>query len=351
MTQYRAFKCKACGSDMDYAIGLHSLKCISCGAAEVIEVAGMDFTAHDYLHTSRKVDHSDVNAVQHELHCENCGADFVMPAHVHADECPYCDLNVVVPLGLERQLVPDGLMPFEVNQQRAEKGFKEWLHGLWFAPNALKRKAIQAQPIVGSYMPLWSFDADTYSRYTGSRGDNYVTTVRRNGETQTVVKTRWRNVSGDVDVKFDDLLVLGTESLPLKFQNFLSDWKLNQSMSYDARYLSGFRSELYTIPLSQGLTNAKHVMNQVIRAHIRRDIGGDHQRIYSTDTSYHNLGFQLILAPIWISAFNYNKKTFRYVINGQTGKAYGERPWSWWKIAGLVVTLAGLAATAYYYSQ
>lgn len=351
MTQYSAFKCQVCGSDMDYAIGQHSLKCISCGEAEVMEVAGMDFTAHDYSQTSRHIDRDDVNHVQHELHCENCGADFQLPAHAHADECPYCDLNVVVPLDLERQLTPDGLMPFEIDQKAAESGFKKWLHGLWFAPSALKKKAIQAQPIVGSYMPLWSFDAKTDTRYTGSRGDNYVTTVRRNGQTQTVVKTRWRNVSGDVYVQFDDLLVLGTNSLPLKFQNFLSKWQLQASKAYDERYLSGFRSELYTLPLSQGLQNAKHVMNDVIRAHIRRDIGGDHQRIYSTHTDYHDLGFQLILAPIWISAFNYNQKTYRYVINGQNGKAYGERPWSWWKIAGLVLTLASLGGMAYYFSQ
>ncbi len=336
---------------MDYAIGQQSLKCISCGAADPIAVEKMDFTAHDYRQNESLAPELDANRVNHDVHCDNCGAEFTLPPDAHADECPYCDMNVVVPVELERYFKPDGVLPFDVDQIKAEAGFKDWLHGLWFAPNALKRKAIQATPIVASYMPFWSFDADTFSRYRGSRGDDYVTTVRRNGQTQTVVKTRWRNVNGSVSVPFDDLMVLATQSLPLKFQNFLSKWKLHKAKKYDPRYLSGFRSELYSIELTDGFVLAKDVMDSVIRVHIKRDIGGDHQIIRSVNTQYNDVGFQLILAPVYISAFNYNKKTYRYVINGQNGKAYGERPWSWWKIGGLALLLGTLAAGFYYFAQ
>lgn len=349
--QYSTFSCRNCGSDMDYAIGEHSLKCISCGEASPIEESRMDFSAHDYWATKRHLEAGDVNVVKYELHCNNCGADFVLAAQVHADECPYCDTNVVVPLDLQRQIMVDGLMPFEVTQAQADASFKQWLKGLWFAPNALKRKALQVQPIVGSYMPLWSFDAKTDSRYSGSRGDNYVVTVRRNGQTHTEIRTRWRAVSGSVFVAFDDVLVLACSSLPLKFQNFLSNWDLSCSKSYDERYLSGFRSELYTIALPDGLEHAKKVMDSVIRGHIRRDIGGDQQIISSVDTNYQQIGYQLILAPMWISAFSYKHKTYRYVINGQNGKAYGERPWSVWKITFAVLFAALAIAVGFYFSR
>lgn len=349
--QYSTFSCRNCGSDMDYAIGEHSLKCISCGEASPIEESRMDFSAHDYWATKRHLEAGDVNVVKYELHCNNCGADFVLAAQVHADECPYCDTNVVVPLDLQRQIMVDGLMPFEVTQAQADASFKQWLKGLWFAPNALKRKALQVQPIVGSYMPLWSFDAKTDSRYSGSRGDNYVVTVRRNGQTHTEIRTRWRAVSGSVFVAFDDVLVLACSSLPLKFQNFLSNWDLSCSKSYDERYLSGFRSELYTIALPDGLEHAKKVMDSVIRGHIRRDIGGDQQIIHSVDTNYQQIGYQLILAPMWISAFSYKHKTYRYVINGQNGKAYGERPWSVWKITFAVLFTALAIAVGFYFSR
>ncbi|MFC3193513.1 hypothetical protein ACFODZ_04550 [Marinicella sediminis] len=360
MTPYRHFKCNHCGSDLDYAIGLHSLKCISCGHVDPIEASALDrYLVHDYKAAISQINYFDPSDIQHELKCENCGADFVLADNVHADECPYCDLNVVVPVQHERQLSPDGLLPFEVVQSAAEASFKKWINGLWFAPTALKRKAIQAKPILGAYLPIWAFDAQVDSEYEGQRGDNYTTyrnvRVKVNGKTvsrrQAVTKIRWRHRSGRVFNQFDDVLVLGSFTLPLKFQRFLSVWDLTQTREYNEKYLSGFRSELYQVSLPEGFKRAKDVMYQTIRATVKRDIGGDHQRIHHIDSTYHEVGFKLILAPMWISAFNFKNKSFRYVINGQNGKAHGERPWSIYKIIGSVMMLAMIAALIYVLTQ
>lgn len=360
MIAYTHFKCNQCGSDLDYAIGMHSLKCISCGAVDPIEASPLDmYLAHDYKAAISELSYFEPQTISHELNCENCGAHFMLSANVHAEECPYCDSNVVVPVDLSRTLTPDGVIPFEIHQHQAEAAFKKWLGGLWFAPSALKRKAIQAQGIVGSYMPLWAFDAQVDSRYSGERGDNYTTTVRVptkvNGRTvmqnKTVVKIRWRHRSGRVHNSFDDVITLGTRTLPIKFQNFLSDWDMLQTQNYNEKYLSGFRSELYQIGLPDAFNMAKDVMQRTIRRTVRRDIGGDHQRIHHIDSSYHEVGFKLLLAPMWISAFNYKQKTYRYVINGQNGKAHGERPWSVFKIVGLVVTLAAVAGAIFMFAN
>ena len=360
VTAYTHFKCNQCGSDLDYAIGLHSLRCGSCGFVDPIESTPLDqHLAHDYQSAVSELSYFEPKAIDLELQCSNCGANFIMDTNVHADECPYCDLNVVVPADSQRTLEPDGVIPFEVEQHQAEKAFKDWLHGLWFAPSALKRKAIQAQGIVGSYMPLWAFDAEVSSNYRGARGDNYTTTVRVprkvNGrtvmQTQTVVKIRWRNCSGWVQNSFDDVITLGTHTLPLKFQNFLSEWNLSATQNYNEKYLSGFRSELYQIGLPEAFKLAKDIMYRTIRATVRRDIGGDHQQIHHIDSTYQQVGYKLLLAPMWISAFNYKKKTYRYVINGQTGQAHGERPYSVWKILGAVMLVAILAGSIYVISQ
>ncbi len=51
--------------------------------------------------------------------------------------------------------------------------------------------------------------------------------------------------------------------------------------------------------------------------------------------------FKHILLPIWLSAYKYKEKVYRFMINARTGEVQGERPWSWIKI-----TLAVLAAAA-----
>jgi hypothetical protein len=52
-----------------------------------------------------------------------------------------------------------------------------------------------------------------------------------------------------------------------------------------------------------------------------------------------------------MAAYKYNGKTFRFVVNGQTGKVQGERPYSAWKIAFAVVALAIVAGVVMYFGQ
>jgi hypothetical protein len=53
-----------------------------------------------------------------------------------------------------------------------------------------------------------------------------------------------------------------------------------------------------------------------------------------------------------MAAYKYRGKSYRFVVNGRTGKVQGERPWSAWKIAFAVVVLAVVgAAIGYIASQ
>ena len=80
-------------------------------------------------------------------------------------------------------------------------------------------------------------------------------------------------------------------------------------------------------------------MEEPIRERIRYDIGGDHQRISSVQTSYADITFKHILLPVWVTAYRYNDKAFRIVINARTGEVQGERPYSVVKIVFLVLMI------------
>jgi len=260
-----------------------------------------------------------------------------------------------VPVNLQRQLKPDAVLPFDIKEEQANKSFRDWINGLWFAPNSLKRLAIRKHPIQGTYIPYWGFDADTYSRYRGERGTNYRTTVRVrvNGkmQTRTVTKIRWRSVSGSVSHEFDNVLVPASEIMSKKLTSSMSKWNLSKSQVYNPRYLSGYRSELYQVGLPRGYEHGKSIMQRFIRRLIRRDIGGDHQRIHSVNTQYSRVGYKLMLMPLWASAFLYNKKTYQFIINGQTGEVKGERPYSWIKIVSLIAVIASVIGIVIYANQ
>ena len=98
------------------------------------------------------------------------------------------------------------------------------------------------------------------------------------------------------------------------------------------------------VELAQGFDEARGIMDGTIRESVRRDIGGDHQQIDVVRSQYENIRFKYILLPIWISAYRFGPRTFRFLVNGRTGEVQGERPWSVWKI--IFFSLACIAVIA-----
>ncbi|HEX7527560.1 MAG TPA: primosomal protein N' (replication factor Y) - superfamily II helicase, partial [Thermoanaerobaculia bacterium] len=56
-------------------------------------------------------------------------------------------------------------------------------------------------------------------------------------------------------------------------------------------------------------------------------------------TAWSALMYKNALLPIWIAAYQYAGKPYRFLVNGVTGKTDGHAPWSWFKI-GLAVAAA-----------
>ena len=85
-------------------------------------------------------------------------------------------------------------------------------------------------------------------------------------------------------------------------------------------------------------------MDRVIERDVRFDIGGDRQRIHTVDTQVKDVTFKHILLPVWMAAYIYRGKTYRFVVNGRTGRVQGERPYSAMKIT--LAVIAGLIVAA-----
>jgi hypothetical protein len=51
-----------------------------------------------------------------------------------------------------------------------------------------------------------------------------------------------------------------------------------------------------------------------------------------------------LLLPLWISAYKFGGKTYRFLINARSGAVQGERPYSPFKIAMLVLGIIALIA-------
>jgi len=170
--------------------------------------------------------------------------------------------------------------------------------------------------------------------------ERYVTVMTDKGprrQLQRIPQIRWTPVRGRVRRFFDDVLVVASKSLPKGVADALEPWDLHAMVPYTESYLAGFRAEGYTIDLRDGFAGGRAKMDLQIRRDVRFDIGGDQQRVQAVDTEFGDVTFKHILLPVWIAAYRYRSKTYRFVINGRSGRVYGERPYSIVKIAVAVI--------------
>jgi DNA-directed RNA polymerase subunit RPC12/RpoP len=359
-TEHR-WPCAQCGAQLRYAPGQTELTCNHCGHVQAIAAASerrraRALTEHP-LEAGLQDDLSgaDMEEVRTTT-CTGCGAQIEVDQATHATECPFCASPVVLDTGTHRLIKPQAVVPFVLTEDQARSAMVRWMGSLWFAPSTLLEYARKGRAMNGVYVPFWTFDVRTSSSYTGERGEHYTETrnvsVTVNGKRETrsesVTKTRWQPARGRVARDFDDVIVLGSASLPRRLGNELTPWDLGALVPYDPDFLAGFRAEGYTVALPDAWADGQAAMTAVIRDDVHRDIGGDSQKIHTLDTDWRDPTFKHILLPVWMAAYKYNGKSFRFLVNGQTGEVQGERPWSVWKIALAVVLVASLVLGALY---
>tara|TARA_R110000782_G_scaffold13778_3_gene40485 strand:- start:153 stop:1082 length:930 start_codon:yes stop_codon:yes gene_type:complete len=288
--------------------------------------------------------------------CPNCAAQVEFDPGKHATVCPFCATPVVIDTGTNRHIKPRAVLPFALTETVARDAMTQWLGSLWFAPSNLQAYARKGRRMQGIYVPYWTYDADTQSSYSGERGTVYYVTqtVMRDGKPvqQQVPKVRWRSVSGRVSRFFDDVLVLASRSLPKKFTDALEPWDLAALEPYAPEYLAGFRAEAYAVTLEEGFAEAREIMDRMIERDVRFDIGGDRQRVHDIQTKLSNVTFKHVLLPVWLAAYKYQGKTYRFVVNGRTGNVQGERPYSTLKITfAVILGLIAAGIIGYFMAQ
>ena len=342
----RVFPCPSCGADLVFHIGQQAMKCPYCGHEEAIVLAD------DVEVVERDLDEMLQNLKNHhdqgrdsyegmqELRCGSCGGTVVFQETLTSTRCPYCASPIQIDRAeqAKRRINVDGVLPFQVNHDRAATNLANWVKQRWFAPNDFLSQGIRAE-FNGVYMPFWTFDAMTFTRYAGERGENYTTTVGFGKNRRTVTRTRWYPASGSFQRFFDDVLINATKGLNGDLVRELEPWPLAKCDPYNQQMLAGFLARTYELELPQGFEQARSRIHSSLEANVRQRIGGDKQRISKMDVRHSAVTFKHLLLPVWMMAYRYHDKPYRVYINATTGEVQGERPYSWVKI--LIAVICG----------
>jgi DNA-directed RNA polymerase subunit RPC12/RpoP len=341
-TRVRNYPCPQCGADIVWHPGAARLRCDYCGFAR--EVAPSDDSAVRERPLAEELARPrDLGwgISRKRYRCATCGAIETVEPGIAATRCAFCGTPSVIEAPARDDLVrPAGVLPFRVSRQQALERFRAWLGSLWFRPSDLRQRAELDGSMQGVYVPFWTFDAATVSRWRAEAG-----TRRGSGRNARV---DWRPVAGTLEHLFDDLPVPGSTGLAGGEAQALEPFPTAELVPYDPGYLAGFVAEEYQRPLDAAWRDARARMEAILREACRAEVPGDLCRNLRVETTWSALAVKSGLLPVWIAAYRYGGKRFGYLVNGATGKATGSAPWSWLKIGlalAAVVTLLLLLAS------
>ncbi|MBL0225089.1 MAG: hypothetical protein IPQ16_05780 [Geobacteraceae bacterium] len=342
------FPCTSCGARLEFSPGAATLKCPYCGQENRLEKPAGQVQELDFYEFFARASEQGESEEKQTVTCSSCSAASTVDRDVSMNSCPFCGSRLTAQARASRLIKPGAVLPFKITRTRAAGEFRTWLSGLWFAPGELKNYASTSGGIKGMYIPCWTYDSRVTTQYEGQRGEDYYETEQYEEEdskgnkvsrSRRVTHTRWLHANGVVENRFDDVLVMAGRSLPAEIISSLEPWDLKNLVPYSDQFMSGFQAEAYQLDLGEGFEKAKGIMDGVVRRSIERDIGGDRQQISAARSQYDNITFKHVLLPVWISAYRYRDRTFRFIVNARTGQVQGERPWSVFKIALAVVAV------------
>jgi hypothetical protein len=335
----RKFPCEGCGADLRWEPGVTALRCEYCGFVKEVAAPAERISEKSVDAALRAPRDLGWGAERKVIACKRCGAHTTLDPHVAASACAFCGTTAVVESPADPNVVrPEGLLPFRVTRESALQSFRKWLHGLWMRPNDLKSKS-RVSSMQGAYIPFWTFDAATDNWWTADAGYYYYVQVRRNGKTVSEQRVRWEPASGALQLFFDDVLVPASRGVDDTLCGKIEPFPTADLTPYEPSYLSGFLAEENAVDLPEALEAAKGKMHSQIRVACANDVPGDTQRNLEVRTTFSALAYKNALLPIWIAAYDYKGKPYRFLVNGVTGKCNGAAPYSWVKVTLFILAV------------
>ena len=340
----RKFPCAACGADVVWSPGAAALKCPYCGSEQQLPTSGEAIREKALETGLRQPRDLGWGAERKTVRCTRCGATSTLEPGIAAGSCPFCATPSVVEAPGDAKMVrPEGLLPFAIDFHGAVARFRDWVGRLWFRPSDLRQKAAVSS-LRGVYVPFWTFDAATRSHWTAEAGHHYqvAVQVRQGSQTRTVMetRTRWERAEGTLEKLFDDLPVPASRGLKPTETQGIEPFPTDRLALYDPRYLAGFLAEEYGVDLDAAWGLARQRMTRAIEAACAAEVPGDTQRNLEVTTAWSGVAYKGALLPLWIAAYRYGGKTYRFLVNGVTGKVDGKAPLSVAKILAALALVA-----------
>lgn len=309
-----ATRCSVCQALLDE----EDLFCSNCGTEAP-------------LHCGRKGDPTRVATYNFE--CSGCGASMSYDASAGALRCPFCGSEKLASRPDARILSPQRVVPFALARDAAVAKMRNWLGQGFWRPGDLSQQALVVS-MTAVYVPAWVFSAKTHTLWTADTS-----------ETPPGARADWFPLFGEHQGEHAGLLVGASSALAPNELAEISPFDLAAGVAPQAVDLNNITVEQFSVGRKYARPLARQGLESLEAAACQQHYVPGRCRNMKVNVLLEGLASEPVLAPVWIMAYRYRGQVFRFLINGQSGKAAGQAPVSYRKIlAAIGIALAAFAA-------
>ena len=331
-------KCEGCGFYLEFDPKTQKLVCPHCSRS--VEIFGVPFVKNktEFTSTSAPIENKEF---KNTFRCSACGANIETKHSKIVSVCPYCGSTNLETVEDSMKYIPDAIIPFKVDKNKAVACYAEWIKKRHFAPNNLKKFA-RMDTLQGKYIPSWVFDTHVFTEYSGVG----VNTRRSNGKTYT---SRYP-FSGTKTTDYKNFYV---NADPMRMPDIgfrkLGDFGFDANLKvFSTEYIMGFLTSNVSQDLQVSHLEAQKAMQSEIDQKIRSSKHYDRIEWYNSSHKFSDTKWMLAYLPVWVSKFVYRNKEYNFYVNGATGEVVGKSPKSFWKIFFVVLLVVAILAGIFY---
>lgn len=307
------YKCPGCAGNLFFNADLNKLTCKFCGSdynPDVLEI----LEAFDRV--AKEEDAAEDDG-KHEIVCGSCGATVITDENTASAICCFCGSPALSPRRLTKEFKPDYLIPFKINKEEAKKLFLDWAANNKYIPDDFTSEE-NINKLTGLYVPFWLVDCKCSADFYGT---GYI----NQGDTKAVYA-----LDREVEFYLQRVPFDGSKEISNRLMAAVEPFDYSEMVEYRDSYLPGFYAERYNqtpLELSEGVSNR---MRNYAEETVKILSCGQYDEVTFTTgfSSASEFKHSYALLPVWFMNYQYEGINYGFAINGQTGEACGDLPYS-----------------------
>lgn len=298
-------RCSVC----DALVDVEDLFCANCGT-EVPD------------HRQEGAAHTLAIAAQN-FKCKGCGASMNYDAKAQTLRCPFCgsvDLEKSEGQGI---LAPEFILPFAFDHRAAEDHLRGWLGSSFWHPGDL-RSGAELTELRAVYIPFWVFGTRVSTHWTAD-----------SGQVPWGANASWYPVAGHRTAEYVDLWVPAGSGLEPRETDAIFPFDLGAATPPEKVDLTNVTVEQFSVSRRYARPVAQERLERLEAGAVAGGVPGGSRNVH-VNSLMEGATSRPGLVPVYVLAYRYKDKLYRYVVNGQTGRSTGTAPTSYAKVGGVV---------------